>query len=158
MKGACSHTRGPPTLSLLRLFSLSSLPPAPASPASNICSDNKPGSSLLPGTWCLVQSALAAEDDVSNGLGVFLTKEGQLEGSKRRDKTPVTKNDPKSVWEAQPPFLCPWPLKWTLAWVPLGASHQPGQAGGAIGWHPVSSSSIHHLLFCSYLITEPQFQ
>jgi len=143
MKGACSHTRGPPTLSLLRLFSLSSLPPAPASPASNICSDNKPGSSLLPGTWCLVQSALAAEDDVSNGLGVFLTKEGQLEGSKRRDKTPVTKNDPKSVWEAQPPFLCPWPLKWTLAWVPLGllpmwmgsqsvrkVSSQPGDKAG----------------------------
>ena len=38
----------------------------------------------------------------------------------KEDKTPATKNDPKSVWEAQPPFLCPRPLKWTPAWVPLG--------------------------------------
>lgn len=68
---------------------------------------------------CLVQGILAVEDNVPNGLEGFLTREGQLEGSKRRDKTPATEND-KSVGEAQPPFLCPWPPKWTLAWVPLG--------------------------------------
>lgn len=52
MKGACSHSHGPlPSLFLPRLSSLSSLPPAPASLTSNICSNNKPGSSLLTGTW-----------------------------------------------------------------------------------------------------------
>lgn len=52
MKGACSQSHGPlPSLFLPRLSSLSSLPPAPASLTSNICSNNKPGSSLLTGTW-----------------------------------------------------------------------------------------------------------
>ena len=77
---------------------------------------------------CLVQSVLAVEDNVPNGLEGFLTREGHLEGSKRRAKTPATKKKKKpqrprttsQLGKRDPPFLCPWPPKWTLAWVPLG--------------------------------------
>lgn len=85
---------------------------------------------------CLVQSVLAVEDNVPNGLEGFLTGEVHLEGSKRRAKTPATKkkkktpateND-KSFGEARPPFSLPLATQVDAGLgAPGSAAHVDGQ-------------------------------
>lgn len=119
MRGVCSRMRGPLLSCFFSLLSPLSLLLWHLPPVIFALIGRAAATSLAHGLFSPDPVALSVQDNLLNGLEVFLATEGQLEGGERRAKTPGTGNDSKSICTVQLPCLCSWPPKWMLVWMSL---------------------------------------